>query len=163
MTPVEICDLLDRLAGWPWPLTPAATQARCVVDLGYALVRSDQDRMILVDEAHGLDDPEVLVPRDGRPGQVAFGVKFEATDDLFQVRTPEADAFRGDLYTHTVAEGTRRWGSADLRRIAHNEGALWLLPGGGAHLVRLTRGGVHVHHYTPQGAEHTTAEKAAKR
>lgn len=163
MTPVQICDLLDRLAGWPWPLTPAATQARLALELGYDLVPTSRGMMTVKNRAIGTDEAEVLVPRASKHGRVAFGVKFDATDDLFDDRSPAAEAFSGDLYARTVTEGSRRWGSADLRRVAHNEGALWLLPSGGAHLVRLTRGGVHVHHYTPQGAEHTTAEKAAKR
>ena len=164
MTPVEICDLLDRLAGWPWPLTPAATQARLVVELGYDLIPTPMGTMTVANRAVGEGDAEVLVPRASKHGRVAFGVKFDATNHMLVDRSShESAALCGDLYAHTVAEGTRRWGRADLRRAPRNQGALWLLPGGGAHLVRLTRGGVHVHHYTPQGAEHTTTEKAAKR
>ena len=92
MTPVEICDLLDRLAGWPWPLTPAATQARLVVELGYDLIPTPMGTMTVKNRAVGDGDAEVLVPRASKHGRVAFGVKFDATDDLFDDRSPAAEA-----------------------------------------------------------------------
>ena len=61
MTPVEICDLLDRLAGWPWPLTPAATQARLALELGYDLVPTSRGMMTVKNRAVGDGDAEALL------------------------------------------------------------------------------------------------------